>query len=399
MINYYQLLDVSENATSAEIKAAYKRKAVAFHPDKNPDTEELFKEINNAYQVLSDPYARSRYDLKLKYGEESFEGYYTSPRRRTNYHQGTPPPYSYNQRKKATRVDYSQVFSKENLKATLFAFLFAVVVGGLVMAGIEAKEYYDEQEYLALLEARRAVFEEAKDEYNLGNYKASLNLLDQLGGSRAGEKDIDQYKSNLISELYQRGELAYQQEKFKEAIHYFSIIEGYPITRTTQHRKILANCYLGNQDYKEGLEILRLMIVNGYKSIDVILRIAEVYKDVIKDYDQALHYYEWGSKIATEEYQAIFGKAFPLIVRASVIPQNHYELYVGLADTYGKTGAHDKAIKAAKWSIEMWPDSIDNYIIRGENALLVNDIKLACKDFKVAKTLNKNLTLPDPCSN
>lgn len=63
--DYYKLLGVERKANEAEIKRAYRKLALQFHPDRNPgDTkaEERFKEINEAYQVLSDPDKRNRYD-------------------------------------------------------------------------------------------------------------------------------------------------------------------------------------------------------------------------------------------------------------------------------------------------------------------------------------------------
>lgn len=63
--DYYQILGVSKNADEKDIKRAYRRLARQYHPDKNPDdktTEERFKEINEAYEVLGDPKKRARYD-------------------------------------------------------------------------------------------------------------------------------------------------------------------------------------------------------------------------------------------------------------------------------------------------------------------------------------------------
>ena len=63
--DYYKVLDVSRTATADEIKTAFRKLAMQYHPDRNPgdkQAEEHFKEINEAYQVLSDPQKRARYD-------------------------------------------------------------------------------------------------------------------------------------------------------------------------------------------------------------------------------------------------------------------------------------------------------------------------------------------------
>jgi len=63
--DFYEILDVSKTANAEEIKKAYRKKALQFHPDKNPDNkeaEEKFKEAAEAYEVLSNPEKKKRYD-------------------------------------------------------------------------------------------------------------------------------------------------------------------------------------------------------------------------------------------------------------------------------------------------------------------------------------------------
>ncbi|NOZ77835.1 MAG: molecular chaperone DnaJ [Acidobacteria bacterium] len=72
--DYYEVLNVSRDAGLDEIKAAYRRMAIRFHPDKNPGdprAEERFKEASEAYAVLSDPEKRQRYD---RFGHEGVGG-------------------------------------------------------------------------------------------------------------------------------------------------------------------------------------------------------------------------------------------------------------------------------------------------------------------------------------
>ena len=71
--DYYKVLDVPKTATEAEIKKAYRRLAMKYHPDRNPndrDAEESFKEAKEACEVLTDPHKRAAYD---QYGHAGVE--------------------------------------------------------------------------------------------------------------------------------------------------------------------------------------------------------------------------------------------------------------------------------------------------------------------------------------
>ena len=76
-IDYYEVLEIERSAGHEEIKRSYRRLAFEYHPDRNPgniDAEEKFKQINEAYQILSDPDKRARYD---SFGHISSEGMFS----------------------------------------------------------------------------------------------------------------------------------------------------------------------------------------------------------------------------------------------------------------------------------------------------------------------------------
>src|ERR1700683_4298223 len=70
--DYYDILGVTKNATAAEIKSAYRKLALQYHPDRNKtkEAEEKFKEVTKAYEVLSNEEKRKTYD---QFGQAAFE--------------------------------------------------------------------------------------------------------------------------------------------------------------------------------------------------------------------------------------------------------------------------------------------------------------------------------------
>jgi DnaJ family protein B protein 4 len=79
-VDYYNVLKLCKGASDDELKKAYRKLAMKWHPDKNPNNKKVaeakFKEVAEAYEVLSDPQKRSLYD---NYGEEGLKANFSSP--------------------------------------------------------------------------------------------------------------------------------------------------------------------------------------------------------------------------------------------------------------------------------------------------------------------------------
>src|SRR5436309_13631025 len=77
--DYYEVLGVARTATSQELKSAFRKLAIQYHPDKNPGdkaSEDRFKEASEAYEVLCDAEKRTRYD---RFGHQAPGGFGPSP--------------------------------------------------------------------------------------------------------------------------------------------------------------------------------------------------------------------------------------------------------------------------------------------------------------------------------
>jgi curved DNA-binding protein len=120
--DYYQILGVPRNASANDIKGAYRKLAMQYHPDRNPgdkQAEERFKEMNEAYQVLSDPQKRARYDqLGDSYSQWQ--------------QQGTPGNFNWNQwTSQQGGGGYQQVDLNDLFGDSTFSDFFRSIFGGM----------------------------------------------------------------------------------------------------------------------------------------------------------------------------------------------------------------------------------------------------------------------------
>lgn len=390
MVNYYHVLGLSEEATPAEIKAAFKRLAVKYHPDKHPDRpemEEKFKEINQANQILSDPYEKARFDLRLKYQQftdnRPIHHPYTNPNPRRR-----PNPRYYQ-----TKVDY-----KKNALATAYAFGITFLIAALVMSVVWTKKAYDNHQLEKEMVSRRASFEVAKNKFDSGSYETAFELIDNLNYFRSEEADMKEFKNTMIDEMIRKGNLSFRAGNYEAAISLYELVQEFqPKNPFYEVKRRLADAYrlVGQPD--KSLKILNEFLVSEYEIIGTLVKIAEINRDQLNNPEEALENFLTGHRLAIKRYKLFYGEGYPMVINEKYVPSSHYYLYTGLADMYLRLDDTEMAIKASDWNKYVWPDSTAAYITTAQSYLKLNETAKACEEYQGAVMRGYQENLPLTC--
>lgn len=149
-MNYYEILKLSKNATEHEIKSSYKKLVKQYHPDlyvgDKDFAEQKIKEINEAYDILSNPETKAKYDEYLDLSEQPPTQTYASPTppaNNTNYNstENQPPKWSLS---KFILEKFSKLDKKRQLQ--IFIALFIFILSLFLINLIEVKHYLTNQQ-------------------------------------------------------------------------------------------------------------------------------------------------------------------------------------------------------------------------------------------------------------
>lgn len=394
MTNYYHVLGLSENATPAEIRAAFKRLAVKYHPDKHPDKpemEEKFKEVNRAHQVLSDEYEKARFDLKLKYRQFS---------------ENEAKPYSYrppnpNHWKNQNRRRYApgKVDYRQNAIATAYAFGITFLIALVVMTGVWIKQNYDEHQLEILLAERRTTYAEAKQFFEAGDYKTAFELMTSLKFFRTQEQDMEKFKSTMLDQIVEKGDVQFDLSNYEEAIALYELVQKFaPNLPFYEVRQKLAEAYKETNQPEKAIEILKNFLVGEYEIISSLVKIAEIQRDELNNLDEALDHLLIAHRLAIKRYKTFYGEGYAMVITEKYVPKSHYELYTNLADLYLRLDDPEMAIKAADWNKYVWPDSAISYVTTASAYAYLGQRAKACEEYRDAFERNWQGSTPNYCN-
>jgi curved DNA-binding protein CbpA len=234
MPDYYEILEIDKQATKDQIKAAYKRLALKYHPDRNlnnPYAEDVFKRVNEAYQVLSDDLKRSYYDLKFS------TPYIHTPDNqatRTNTYTNPPPPPTQPYENSYDPKIYVSKKLRQRIQVGTIVGLVVLALFGVwlnfYMNNKTAYAYYNEalvmyeqkQKHAAIIRCGNAIHYK-KDLYEAFLLRAKIN--EELGNHF---KAMDDYTSVINSQAkpsadlyFLRGKVNLKRYSYQEALSDF----------------------------------------------------------------------------------------------------------------------------------------------------------------------------------
>lgn len=392
MINYYHILGISTKASQKEIKEAYRKLALRYHPDKNPDNayaEERFKELSHAYQALRDPARKAQHDFALIYEASGHQQYSPSSGQ-------DPYTYSYGQPQGGTTRSRPKknpgtnfrpgppVNSRQNIVATAWAFGIFFFFALLAVGFSSYRSYHQEKVKVQQNELAINLYKRAEEAYQQQNFAYTLHLLKTIGAEHQIPFDVNRLKADAIQALEEEADHQYEEKNYRQAAKLFQLIVNHKSSYDALSYAKLVSSYEMIEDYGHAIEIYQEVIQAEPFTIEARNRLAALYNQV-KDYQQALRYYLEANEIIVNEYQSYYGKAYALLVNPNKTPESHYQLHCGLAYTYSELGLYKEADNALKWAIFLRPDSPQAFLLKGNNLLKAQKPKEACKAWQIAR--------------
>ncbi len=384
MVNYYHILGLSQTATQVEIKTAYRKLALRYHPDKNGGSsyaEERFKQISEAYRVLSDPRKKARHDWSLEYElyqqSQALQNQTSTPANTHTTAQTTYRP----QARYTSRPKYN---SRQNILATAWAFGIFFIVAILVVGTSIWRSHQFEQEQALLNEQARQVYLKAEQHYAKGNFSLSLKLLDNVKSNRVIAPKASELQRYILHNLEEEGLQQFRNGNYSGAASLLQILADHVYEyRPTALAHLIAS-YEALQDYEGAIKAYKTVIEAEPRTIEARNRLARIYAEHYKDFDTALQYYQQASELVTLQYKTEYGNAYALTVNPGRTPESHYQLHCGMAQVYISQGMLQQAEAALKWAIFLRPDEPLSYYLMGLKHREAKDQEAACKAWKQA---------------
>lgn len=396
MLDYYQILGIDSTATTTEVKSAYKKLAFDYHPDRNPNNpaaEEKFKEINEAYQILSDPYKKASYDLLVSYSEQGNttsgqQRYRTPPRKHEE--KSVYDRYAKFDWRNAPRYKTAPAYKidKNYLKNQSIAFAAVAFLAILIIGAFNFSNYLDEQEELRIQQENQLVIDAAKKLYDKGEYREAISDIVELIRKYPIRHSIYEVRESMVANLAVEAESQFNSMLYKDAVEKLEVVKDFERPMHLNTWKMLADCYNQLGDFRKAAHAYDYVLLRDEHNIELMMKLGDIYLDHLDMKSKALDYYT-EARYKFKEFQgASYGDAFELIVPLETFPEIYFELFYKRGKINYELENYEEAIHDFNWAVSFRPKIAESYHLRALCRQEMGNDSRACEDLKSAVALN-----------
>ena len=376
MQDFYEALGVSSSANQTQIKAAFKKMAMRYHPDRNPgnkQAEETFKLLNEAYHTLSDTIRRSRYDSRFNLiTEELNEAYWQEIKRKR---------YQYWKQSRETRYR----LDKNYFKIQGLAFLVFLILSGFCFAVVNTTQYFVRQQQLEKWRANSLQLKQANGLFAEGKFHDAFNLIEGMEEKEPLDFRFGFIRDSLVAALRKQADKEFRENDFPAAVSHYLVLKNYehPIRYETLENMSMCQYYLGN--YKESLEALKHLHNQQPGNLGLVYKIGLINLEKLDNPQEALQYFNMGKKLFKENLSQVYGNAFQIVMNPLDAPDIYYSIFIGRALTNMKLGNFKDAVTDCNWSIYLRPEGGEGYYLRAAANIGAKNYPAVCDDILKAR--------------
>lgn len=389
MKNHYSTLGISRNASKYEIKIAYKKLALRYHPDRNSDNaraEELFKAINEAYQILRDPEKKEKYDILL-----DFSLYEKKPQIQTYYQ-----PYTYSTYRSPSprpKIYPTYRFDRTYFKHQALAISIVLLISIIVISVTQFNQYLENIQREEIRLTNQKVLSAAHTKFNMGDFYGALQMVQQLADKNPVDFELDIERDKMTQELYAKARNQFVQQDYHNAIFNLLIVKEFQHPQKMEIYEYLARCYMAIEDYQRAIAAYEYIYIRNQTNMDLVMRIGMLYHYQMQDLNKSVEYYDKAKRLFKERQKQLYGKAFELLMDPQTTPNIYYELFFHRARANMEIRDYETAITDCNWATFLRPTQPEAYFMRAFCYGAIKEPQKACKDYN--RALQKGL-LPEP---
>lgn len=398
MLDFYQILGIPRSADPGTIKAAYKKLALKYHPDRNSGdkwAEEQFKQVNEAYQTLIDPQKKNRYDFLLNYSYQT-KHVYTTPK---------PPPrqppketnvynrYGRYDWRNAPRYKTAPVYKvdKNYFKNQVLAFAVVIAFAAIAVSFAKINQYLDEKEAARIEQYNNQKVAEAQTLYNKGQYRESLEMIIKLENDNPIEHKFYEAKDQMLSNLNIMAVNQFNEADYSQAVSKLEVLRDFQHPMRLKTWQLMAECYMKLEEYRKAAHAYDYILIRDAGNLQLMLKIAELYQYKLNNIEKAIDYYT-EARYTFKKYQSdAYGDAFEFIIDPKEVPESYFEMFKIRAELMFKQANYEEVIKDCNWAIFLRPERSEMYFLRGRAKYNLGQKDRACLDLK--RALDRGLSI------